>query len=146
MTTTAARKRAVYPSFYRVVHRAWNGYFDGTIFACDGAASYEPDQHRCFEFAGALRVELHAEGIMLSNDGIWRATDGRHALADLRTLDDVGIGFITVRSEDIEAFRARLADAEAALYDGPDDSDDAPVKPVATWRRWISRALGVQVF
>lgn len=68
MTTT------VYPSFYGAVHRAWNGFFTGTIFACDGGDPFEPDDHRCFEFAGSLRVGLHATGIRLSNDG-WQAPE-----------------------------------------------------------------------
>jgi hypothetical protein len=82
------QSRTVYPSFYGAVHRAWNALCDQYIVAvdamvpearsgtarlprCEGAeAPYDPDEHPfCVDLAQLLRVELHAAGIMLSNDG-----------------------------------------------------------------------------
>lgn len=72
--------RTIFPSFYAAIHRAWNEELrrfaddlrreSATGGFCPGREEpYDPDEHACFEFAGALRVELHAAGIMLSNDG-----------------------------------------------------------------------------
>lgn len=67
------RRPATYPSFYRVVHAVYNEYVElagGRAWRCEGdPLRYEPDEHACYPFAGALRVGLHAEGIRLSNDG-----------------------------------------------------------------------------
>lgn len=141
--------RLVYPSFYAAVHRAWNGFFDGTIFACGGVTPYEPDEHRCFEFAGDLRVELHAAGIRLSNDGnaMSDAILQRLELDHADRLEAMARPSMVVSEADM---RERLAAAEANPYGemGVEVHGNTiePVKPEATWRRWISRLLGRQVF
>lgn len=65
----------VFPSFYAAVHDAWQGMalideWHRGFPACEGDRDdYKPDEHRCYSIAGRLRVELHAAGIRLSNDG-----------------------------------------------------------------------------
>lgn len=63
----------LYPSFYAVVHRAWNEALqrpNGPTHRCNGSTeNFVPDEHLCFVLAGPLRVELHAAGIRLSIDG-----------------------------------------------------------------------------
>jgi hypothetical protein len=55
-----------YPSFYRAVHRAYNG----VGWACRGTEEpYNAEEHACYDLAGNLRVELHAAGVRLNIDG-----------------------------------------------------------------------------
>jgi hypothetical protein len=83
--------RTVYPSFYNAVHRAWDRRFpsgESFMYACRAPAGpYEPDQHACFDFAGMLRVELYAAGIMLSNDGPTPHIDERSLREALTTIE-----------------------------------------------------------
>jgi hypothetical protein len=196
--TPSRAKRKVYPTFYAAVHDAWNRAVGGPgqgghQFCRAPDWPYEAEEHVCFEFAGDLRVSLHAAGVMLSSDvGAIGARSLREPWPYLRPLTDdekatlakvtpivthdpatfeaddptmrvsstiegidmggeepvpIFVGRAPIEREpELEArWRDRLANAEAALYDGPEDVDE-PVKPVRSWNRWISRVLGRKVF
>lgn len=65
---------AIFPSFYAAVHRAVNvrSVANGDVEPFCTAPEwrrYQADEHACYPLAGELRVQLHAAGIRLSNDG-----------------------------------------------------------------------------
>jgi len=153
----------VYPSFYAAVHRARNHVLeDIPDLQCRGAeAPYEPDEHRCFEMAASIRVELHAAGISLSSDlggsglrhllepiGTFETATGL-APGTLRLLDDIERAYRRQQREDAHfsepEWRNHLAASEAAAYRA-DDEEPVAVRPEATWQRWIGRILGRKVF
>jgi hypothetical protein len=147
----------IYPSFYAAVHAAWNQLHDRLLRdphtatpiwyalhnlpSCAGAVSpYEPDEHPfCFELAGALRVELHAAGVWLSNDGTPTLVYDDGNATPVRP-GDVIVGFIDPWPE----FRQQVADSER--YELPDDVIDSPIAPKPPLLDRVRGFLGLKVF
>lgn len=101
-----------YPSFYAAVHRACTATALGA--GCPGKEEpYEPDEHWCYSLAGALRVELHAAGIRLLNDGNGSESSDVADKAMRRLRQRAAEGIV---SEDV--LRERLAYYEQPPQDG----------------------------
>lgn len=134
----AKHSTTIFPSFYAVVHRVWNERAQHNLtggwhrngqptIRCAGAESpYEPDQHVCYDFASILRVELHAAGIRLSNDGDMRSIDPLPFGAEYDA--DSGM-FVDTSGRGSYAPRYVRMDRSNSRRTGPDAEDRVPLDP-----------------